>query len=166
MCIMMTVLFFLLLRGIDFSNRYAIRMGLATIEMKPNSIWLGPTDKAQVIFQLVSRNHCSRYKQLHFRYEDVTSGNNVISIIIVYFWSIVQTYWYLTLTYSTISIYLGRINRHCLVRGACGIETKPRSKILSKKFPLFPTILWPSKKLLEWKPRTKSIFERVGWNVN
>ena len=33
-CIMMTVSFFLLLRGIDFSNQYAICMGLATIEMK------------------------------------------------------------------------------------------------------------------------------------
>ena len=64
-CIMMTVSFFLLLRGIDFSNQYAICMGLATIEMKLHSVWLGPTDKAQVIFQLGSRKHCSRYKNSH-----------------------------------------------------------------------------------------------------
>ena len=89
-CIMMTVSFFLLLRGIDFSNQYAICMGLATIEMKLYSAWLGPTDKAQVIFQLGSRKHCSRYKSTNFRYEDVTSGNNLIiwsAIIILYFQS-------------------------------------------------------------------------------
>ena len=163
MCITMTVSFFFPLLGINLSNQYAICMDLATIEMKLHSAWLGPTDKAQVIFLLGSRKHCSRHKQTHFRYEDVTSGNNLIGNYCSVF--SIKTLWYLTLKYSTISIYLGRINRHCLMRGACGIKTKPRSEILSKKFPLLSTILWPSKKLLEWKPRTKSIFERVSWNV-